>query len=80
MTAWGRNASRGTGFQPVPAQLGKLCHGWRLNSDARGQVTIEWALVMVVVALPMYFVFKVLLSTLVAHFQMVSLIETIPIP
>ena len=39
-----------------------------------------WSLVLAAVALPMYFVFKVLLDVLVAHFQMVSFLQTIPFP
>ena len=51
----------------------------RLGADA-GQTTVEWALVLVLVALPMYFVCATCLKLLVAHFQMVTFLETLPFP
>lgn len=52
----------------------------RLHRQVGGQLTLEWAMVLVVVALPMYFVIKLCMALLVAHFQMVSFMETIPFP
>ena len=52
----------------------------RLHRDAAGQMTVEWALVLAVVALPMYFVCAVCLDLLVAHYQMVTFLETLPFP
>lgn len=52
----------------------------RLSADAAGQMTVEWALVLVFVALPMYFVAATCLKLLVAHFQMVTFLETLPFP
>ena len=52
----------------------------RLAVENSGQVTIEWALVMAAFALPMYFVIRLCLSVLVAHDQMVTFLETIPVP
>ncbi len=49
-------------------------------SDDAGQATIEWALVLAFIALPMYFIFKVCLNLLVAHYQMVTFLETLPFP
>lgn len=51
-----------------------------LASDKSGQVTLEWALVLAAFALPMYFVLTVCLNLLVAHFQMVTFMETLPFP
>jgi len=45
-----------------------------------GQVTIDWALVMAGVALPMYFVIRTCVNLLVAHFQMVTFMQTLPFP
>ena len=45
-----------------------------------GQMTIEWALVMAGVALPMYFVIRTCVDLLVAHFQMVTFMQTLPFP
>ena len=43
-------------------------------------MTIEWALVLAAVALPMYFVVVLCVNVLVAHFQMVTFLETLPFP
>jgi len=43
-------------------------------------MTVEWSLVLAAVALPMYFVLKVCMNLLTAHFRMVSFIETVPFP
>lgn len=52
----------------------------RLADDARGQMTVEWSLVLAAVALPMFFVIKLGTNLLVSHFQMVSFLETLPFP
>lgn len=52
----------------------------RLAVEEDGQATIEWALVMAAFALPMYFVLRLCLAVLVAHYQMVTFLETIPFP
>lgn len=43
-------------------------------------MTIEWALVLVVIALPFVAVFRVLLNVIVAHFQMVTFMQSLPFP
>lgn len=52
----------------------------RLAGDERGQATLEWALVLAFVVLPMYFVFKVLMDVLVEHYKMVTFMHTLPFP
>ena len=52
----------------------------RLQADCRGQVTLEWALILAVVALPMYGVFRVCLDILVAKYQMITLLNSLPFP
>ena len=52
----------------------------RLGADDAGQMTVEWALVLALVALPMYFVCATCLKLLVAHFQMITFLETLPFP
>ena len=49
-------------------------------SDDAGQATVEWALVLAAVALPMYFIIVVCLNLLVAHYRMVTFMETLPFP
>jgi len=52
----------------------------RLARETAGQMTIEWALVLVVVALPFYYIFKVCLDLLIAHYQMVTFLQGLPFP
>jgi Flp pilus assembly pilin Flp len=52
----------------------------RLVREEGGQMAVEWALVMVVVALPFFFVFRALLAVLIAHYQMVTFLQSLPFP
>ena len=52
----------------------------RLALGEAGQVTIEWALVLAAFALPMYFVLRLCMAVLVAHYQMTSFLVTGPFP
>ena len=52
----------------------------RLQEDNRGQMTIEWALVLAAFALPMFFVIRTCMEILVAHYQMVTFLITLPFP
>ena len=63
-----------TAIAEISPGLGRLCQ------DSRGQMTIEWALVLVGVALPFYFVFRICLDLLVAHFQMLTFLQGLPFP
>ncbi|MHC4982627.1 MAG: Flp family type IVb pilin [Planctomycetota bacterium] len=52
----------------------------KLLADESGQTTVEWTLLLVVFALPMYLVFKMLVDVLAAHYRMVTFMETLPFP
>ena len=52
----------------------------RLYRQPEAQLTLEWTLLLAAVALPMYWVFRVCLSVLAAHFRMVTFMETVPFP
>jgi len=52
----------------------------RLYRQQQAQLTLEWTLLLAAVALPMYWVFRVCLSVLTAHFRMVTFMETVPFP
>jgi Flp pilus assembly pilin Flp len=62
----------------------RMRHYWgqlaRLSRDDRGQMAIEWTLVLVTFALPMLWVFTVLLAVLAEHYRMVTCILTMPLP
>lgn len=51
-----------------------------LLSDASGQATIEYTLIIVVFGIPMVALCRVLLSILVEHYRMVTFLETLPFP
>ena len=51
-----------------------------LHADRRGQVTLEWALILAVVALPMYFLFRMCLDLLVAKYRMMMFLNSMPFP
>ncbi|MDP7636803.1 MAG: hypothetical protein QF577_04555 [Phycisphaerae bacterium] len=55
----------------------KICG---LYGDQGGQATIEWALLLVGIGLPLIYVFVLLLDTLAELYRMVSFIETLPFP
>ncbi|KKN82326.1 hypothetical protein LCGC14_0309860, partial [marine sediment metagenome] len=58
-----------------------IARPWRrLYRQNEAQLTLEWTMVLAFVALPMYFIFKGCFRLLVAHFQMVSFMQTIPFP
>jgi len=52
----------------------------RLAGDRSGQTTIEWALLLAFFAVPMVYVFGLLLSALAEHYRMVTFFETLPFP
>ena len=51
-----------------------------LLADHAGQATLEWALLMGAVALPTYWIFKMLLDILVEHYRMIVFLVTLPFP
>jgi hypothetical protein len=52
----------------------------RLGRDQSGQVTLEWTLIMVAVVLPCYYLMRIFLNLLIAQYQMVSFLQTLPFP
>ncbi len=52
----------------------------QLPGDQQGQTTVEWALIVVCIGLPLFYVFMMLLDILTAHYMMVTFLETLPFP
>jgi len=52
----------------------------RLHRDRTGQVTLEWALILAAVALPLYGVFRLCLRLLAAKYRMITLLNSLPFP
>jgi len=51
-----------------------------LHGDRTGQTTIEWALLLVGIGIPLIYVFGLLLDVLAELYKMVSFIVTLPFP
>lgn len=52
----------------------------RLLADQRGANSIEWALLLGVIAIPSYYIIQAALSALVAHYQMITTLNALPFP
>lgn len=52
----------------------------RLFADEAGQTTLEWALVLAAVGVPMIYVFGLLLGVLAENYRMVTFLELLPFP
>jgi Flp pilus assembly pilin Flp len=51
-----------------------------LADDESGQTMVEYALLLAVFGLPMFYVFARLLRVLAAYYGMISFMETLPLP
>ena len=50
----------------------------RLVRDESGATTLEWSLLLAAIALPGYYVIRLALETLVLHYQMMTMINSLP--
>ena len=64
-------------IRPLRAMAGAV---GRFDVETAGQMTVEWSLVLAAVALPCYFICRVCLRLLVAYYQMVTFLESLPFP
>lgn len=62
---------------PQPAPLGPLR---RLMADESAATSLEWALLLAAIALPGYFILKTTLNVLVGHYQMMTMLNSLPFP
>ena len=54
---------------------------WRdIYADCRGQVTIEYTLLLATFGIPMIIGFRYLLGTLAEYWKMITFLETLPFP
>jgi Flp pilus assembly pilin Flp len=51
-----------------------------LHVDELGQTTVEWALLIAAVGLPLIYVFWALLDILAENYRMVTFLELLPMP
>ena len=50
------------------------------HGDTAGATTVEWALLLVAVGLPSFWVFSVILGAIAELYRMVTFVETLPFP
>jgi ABC-type sulfate transport system permease subunit len=49
-------------------------------TDARAQVTVEWALIAAAVAIPLLLIFRLCLVMLVAKYRLMTFMNSLPLP
>lgn len=52
----------------------------RLGRDDRGATTLEYALLLAAIAIPSYFISMLALDLLIAHYRMMTLLNSLPVP
>lgn len=52
----------------------------KLTGNQDGATTLEWALLMGAIVLPGYFIIKMALAILIAHYQMATTLNALPFP
>jgi hypothetical protein len=68
-------------MQPRPKKQGTVVCFWRgvvLEQD--GATTFEWTLLLAAIVLPSYFIMRLALETLIAHYGMVTTLNGLPFP
>jgi len=52
----------------------------RAHRGVRGATMLEWALLLVAIALPSYFIMRIALEALVGHYRLVTTVNGLPFP
>ena len=66
---------------PKPRPTTRFTHLLRqFTHNQDGATTLEWALLLGVIALPSYYIIQAALSALIAHYQMVTTLNALPFP
>ena len=52
----------------------------KLLANQRGANSIEWALLLGVIAIPSYYLIQAALNALVLHYQMITTLNALPFP
>jgi hypothetical protein len=55
----------------------QLCE---FHGDTAGASTVEWALLLMAVGLPSFWIFSVILQAIAELYRMVTFVETLPFP
>lgn len=50
------------------------------HADDRGATALEWALLLLVIAIPAYYLFKLAMAIMVEHYQMITTLNALPLP
>lgn len=51
-----------------------------LAKSESGATTLEWALLLAVIVIPSYFIFRLAFWTLLGHYQMITTLNGLPLP
>jgi hypothetical protein len=51
-----------------------------VHADDRGATALEWALLLVVMAIPAYFLFSLAMAIMVQHYHMLTTLNALPLP
>jgi len=51
-----------------------------MRHDETGATALEWTLLLAAIAVPSYWIIKLALDTLIAHYQMMTTINALPFP
>jgi len=52
----------------------------RLVAEQNGATTLEWALLLVAIAIPSYYIITTALETLLGHYRMMTTLNALPFP
>lgn len=52
----------------------------RLRHDEEASMTLEWAMLLAVIGLPSYAIINLALEALVGHYQMMTMVNSLPFP
>lgn len=67
-------------MHPQPRQGIKYIRRHGLAGDQAGQTSVEYTLLLAGIGLPMVYVFTTLLNALSSYYQMVTFLQTLPLP
>jgi Flp pilus assembly pilin Flp len=78
----GRNgAMDDTSVQPEKPNGGGIAAAFgRLHRDEQGATILETGLLIACIALPSYYIMTIALNTLIEHYRMITLVNSLPFP
>lgn len=66
---------------PIESPSGGLKRDLRtLLTDESGATTLEWSMLLAAIAIPSYFIIELCVDVLVGHYQMMTMLNSLPFP